>query len=208
MPDDSGHGRTRHREPAGQAGTTRVTAEATPDAPGSDATDPLVAAIEVVVALQRERDEYLDALQRERAAFVNFRNRTNEEREQLRGYAAEVLLTRVLALADDFDRAILNRPAALADDPWVEGIVAIDRKLRLLLENEGVTPIDAAPGTAFDPRLHEAVTTIPTSRLPEGVVAEELRRGYRLRDRVLRPAMVATAAPIDTSTSTDPSHRN
>jgi len=203
MPDDDrGPGRTRHREPSGQAGISRVTAEA--PVPGVDAAgDPLAAAAEALAALERERDEYLDALQRERAAFVNFKRRTAEEREQMLGWAAEALLTRVLGLADDFDRAILNRPAALADDAWSEGIVAIDRKLRLLLENEGVTPIEASPGTTFDPRVHEAVTTVTGSGLPEGVVADELRRGYRLRDRVLRPAMVATAAPRDATS--DPS---
>jgi molecular chaperone GrpE len=139
------------------------------------------------------RDEYLAALQRERAEFTNFRRRTAEEREASLGLAAEGLLRKVLALADDFDRALESRPDSHADDPWVEGITAIDRKLRQLLESEGVTPIEAAPGTAFDPRDHEAVVNVPGSGLPDGAVVEELRRGYRLRDRVIRPALVAVA---------------
>ncbi|HET9681552.1 MAG TPA: nucleotide exchange factor GrpE, partial [Candidatus Limnocylindrales bacterium] len=127
-------------------------------------------------AAQKARDEYLAALQRERAEFLNFKRRTAEEREASLGLAAEDLIRKVLALADDFDRAIESRPESHADDPWVEGITAIDRKLRQLLESEGVSPIEAAPGTPFDPRDHEAVANVPDSGLPEGHVVDELRR--------------------------------
>lgn len=144
-------------------------------------------------AAAREKDEFLAALQRERAEFVNFKRRTAEERQAMLGLAAEGLISKVLALADDFDRAIEARPPTITDDPWVEGIAAIDRKLRQLLESEGVSPIVAAPGTAFDPREHEAVASVPDSGLPDGSIVGELRRGYRLRDRVLRPALVAVA---------------
>ncbi|HEX5589787.1 MAG TPA: nucleotide exchange factor GrpE [Candidatus Limnocylindrales bacterium] len=141
-----------------------------------------------------ERDEFLAALQRERAEFVNFRRRTAEERQAMLGLAAEGLISKVLTLADDFDRAIEARPPTIADDPWVEGIAAIDRKLRQLLESEGVSPIEASPGTPFDPRQHEAVASVPGSGQPDGAIVDELRRGYRLRERVLRPALVAVAA--------------
>jgi molecular chaperone GrpE len=110
------------------------------------------------------------------------------------GLAAEGLLSKVLAVADDFDRAVEARPAEIADDPWVEGISAIDRKLRLLLESEGVRAIESAPGTAFDPRVHEAIANVPRSGKPDGTIVDEVRRGYRLRDRVLRPALVAVAS--------------
>jgi molecular chaperone GrpE len=152
----------------------------------------------------KEKDEYLGALQRERAEFVNFKRRTAEERQAMLGLAAEGLISKVLALADDFDRAIEARPPTIADDPWVEGITAIDRKLRLLLESEGVTPIETAPGTPFDPRQHEAVASVPGTGHPDGSIAGELRRGYRLRDRVLRPALVAVAAtPGNSASPTD-----
>ena len=104
------------------------------------------------------------------------------------------LITKVLNLADDFDRAIETRPADLEGNAWAEGIAAIDRKLRLLLESEGVTPVDAAPGTPFDPREHEAVVSVPGTGRAEGEIVDEIRRGYRLRDRVIRPALVAVAA--------------
>jgi molecular chaperone GrpE len=141
--------------------------------------------------------EYLAGLQRERAEFTNFRRRTADERERDAGLAADGLLRKVVALADDFDRAIEAQPAALAADPWAEGVAAIDRKLRQLLESEGVTPIEIVPGAPFDPRQHEALLTVPGSGQPEGSVVAELQRGYRVRDRVLRAAMVAVAAHAD-----------
>ena len=141
-----------------------------------------------------QADEYLSALQRERAEFLNFKRRTAEERQRDLGLAAEDLIRKVLVLADDFDRAIDARPESIASDPWFEGVSAIDRKLRQLLESEGVTEIDAAPGTPFDPRAHEAIANVPGTGRPEGEIVEQIRRGYRLRDRVLRPALVAVAA--------------
>jgi molecular chaperone GrpE len=142
----------------------------------------------------RQGEEFLALLQRERAEFANFRRRTAEERERDLGLAGEDLIRKVLVLADDFDRAIEARPPELAAHAWTEGIAAIDRKLRALLESEGVAPIDASPGRPFDPREHDAIANVPGTGLPEGAIVDEARRGYRLRDRVLRPALVAVAA--------------
>ena len=153
--------------------------------------------------LLRERDEFLAALQRERAEFMNFKRRTAEERDAMLGLAAEGLIRKVLALADDFDLAVEHRPDSGVDEGWVEGIAAIDRKLRQLLESEGVSPIDASPGTQFDPHDHEAVANVPGTGRAGGEIVEELRRGYRLRDRVIRPALVAVAADTGTSEPTD-----
>lgn len=144
-------------------------------------------------AARTASDEYLAALQRERAEFQNFRRRTAEERLRELGLAGEDLIRKVLAVADDFDRAIEARPPSVAEDPWFEGIAAIDRKLRQLLESEGVTTIDATAGKPFDPREHEAIANVPDTGHAEGEIVEEVRRGYRLRDRVLRPALVAVA---------------
>jgi len=167
----------------------------------------LVAQIETLQterdAARRESEEYLGALQRERAEFQNFRRRTSEERLRDLGLAGEDLIRKVLALADDFDRAIDTRPASIAQDAWFEGIAAIDRKLRQLLESEGVTAIDAAAGRPFDPREHEAIANVPATGRAEGEIVEEVRRGYRLRDRVIRPALVAVAANTEDTTDTD-----
>jgi molecular chaperone GrpE len=149
-------------------------------------------------------DEYLAGLQRERAEFANYRRRTTEEREAMLGLAGEDLIRKVLALADDFDLAIEARPPAIADDPWVEGVAAIDRKLRALLESEGVSQIVATAGTRFDPREHEAIANVPGTGRPEGEIVNEIRRGYRLRDKVVRPALVMVATEPDTATGDGP----
>jgi len=143
---------------------------------------------------RKESEEYVGALQRERAEFQNFRRRTAEERLRDLGLAGEDLIRKVLVVADDFDRAIEARPSSIAHDPWFDGIAAIDRKLRQLLESEGVTAIDATAGKPFDPREHEAIANVAGTGREDGEIVEEVRRGYRLRDRVIRPALVAVAA--------------
>jgi molecular chaperone GrpE len=145
--------------------------------------------------LESARQEAADnraGWQRTAADFSNYRRRTEQDREQMLGLANESLLSKLLTIADDFDRAIEHMPPELRDVGWVEGIAAIDRKLRLLLDSEGLTPIEAI-GLPFDPHQHEAVKQEETTNVPEGTVTAELQRGYRLRDRVLRPAMVAVA---------------
>jgi len=156
-----------------------------------------------LAAATAQAEEYLTALQRESAEFLNYKRRTAEERERDLGLAAEGLIRKVLLLADDFDLAIEARPDSIATDPWFDGVAAIDRKLRNLLESEGVSPIDATPGTPFDPREHDAIGTVPGTGRPEGEIVEQVRRGYRLRDRVLRPALVAVAAAPEATPATN-----
>lgn len=155
--------------------------------------------------LEQVRQEAADnraGWQRTAADFANFRRRTEQDREQMLGLANEALLSKLLGIADDFDRAIEHMPPELRDVGWVEGIAAIDRKLRLLLDSEGLTPITAI-GQPFDPREHEAVTQNVTADVPEGTVTAELQRGYRIRDRVLRPAMVAVAKAPEGGTNNE-----
>ena len=154
-----------------------------------------------LVETTSQADEYLTALQRERAEFLNYKRRTAEERERELGLAGEDLIRKVLAIADDFDRAIEARPESIAGEPWFEGVAAIDRKLGALLESEGVSPIAAEPGTTFDPREHEAIANVPGTGRPEGEIVEQVRRGYRLRDRVIRPALVAVAGAGEPATN-------
>ena len=142
--------------------------------------------------LEQESAENKAGWQRTAADYANYRRRTEQDREASLGLANEALLIKLLVIVDDFDRAIANKPDELAKSPWVDGIVAIDRKLRQLLDSEGLTPIEAA-GQMFDPHQHEAIVQVETTKVPEGTVTEELQRGYRLRDRVLRPSLVAVA---------------
>jgi molecular chaperone GrpE len=152
---------------------------------------------------QQEAADNKAAWQRSAADFANYKRRTEQDREQSLGLANESLLAKLLAIVDDFDRAIVNMPVELRGMGWVEGVVTIDRKLRLLLDSEGLTPIEAL-GKPFDPHEHEAVVQEDRPGVPEGTVIAELQKGYRLRDRVLRPAMVAVARhntdePTDTN---------
>jgi molecular chaperone GrpE len=158
-------------------------------------------------AATKKAEEYLAGLQRERAEFSNFRRRTTEEREAMLGLAGEDLIRKVLAIADDFDLAIDNRPAELDGNSWVEGVTAIDRKLRALLESEGVKAVDAEAGRPFDPREHEAIANVPGTGRAEGEIVDVVRRGYKLRDRVLRPALVAVAAAPDPAPDGDTAAR-
>jgi molecular chaperone GrpE len=143
-------------------------------------------------ALRAEADENLAGRQRALADYRNLQRRSEEEVAHARLAAADRLLLRFVDLADDFDRSIEHVPAEMAGNAWVEGIAAIDRKLRTALESQGVTAIDAL-GRPFDPALHEAAASIPGTGRPEGEVVVEMRRGYLVGDRVLRPTMVGVA---------------
>jgi len=179
-----------HRRAHRTRAQERIDALETPTAPQ------LLAQVEelrvALAAAQQEAGADRAGWQRAVADFANFKRRTELEREATLGLANELLLLKVLAVADDFDRAMAAVPPELAGNGWVEGIGAIDRKLRQLLESEGVTPIQAV-GQPFDPREHEAVVHEETSSAPDDTVLTELQRGYRLRDRVLRPALVSVA---------------
>jgi molecular chaperone GrpE len=155
--------------------------------------------LDQVEVLTAERDaalaraeENLATAQRAAADYLNLKRRSEADRGRDLDRAREGLLARVVELADDFDLALDHLPPEALDSPWLEGIVAIDRKLRALLEREGVTPIEAL-GQPFDPSEHEALSHVSGSGAPEGQIVVEIRRGYLLRDRVLRPALVAVS---------------
>ena len=137
-------------------------------------------------------DEAKAGWQRSQADFANYKRRTEQERAEQAGRAGDALLLKVVAIADDFDLAIEHVPAEAGESPWVEGIVAIDRKLRSLLESEGVTPI-ASEGQPFDPHEHQAISYEEAADVPDGTVLKVLQNGYHIRDRILRPALVAVA---------------
>ena len=149
---------------------------------------------EIENALEEAReqsDENLRAWQRTAADLSNYRRRVEDERETVARFANALLISKLLSVLDDFDRALENVPPD-TDDAWVDGVRLVERKLRNVLESEGVTPIEAA-GMPFDPNLHEAVVHEDTADHPDNQVIGELQRGYRLHDRVLRPALVRVA---------------
>jgi len=152
-----------------------------------------------VVALQAELEktqaqaaEYLEGWQRARAEFANYRRRVEAERDEIRCRSNEALLLKLLPIVDDFERAWQALPPELADHPWVSGVQMILNKLQAFLESENVTPVSAV-GQMFDPQWHEAMMQEETTEHPDGTVIEELRKGYCLGERVLRPALVKVA---------------
>ena len=136
-------------------------------------------------------DEQLRSAQRATADLANYRRRVEEDRGASMGFANALLIGKLLAVLDDFDRALDHVPPD-AHEGWLDGIRLVERKLRSLLEAEGVTQIEAA-GQPFDPNLHEAVVHEETTEFPDNQVIGELQRGYRLHDRVLRPSLVRVA---------------
>ena len=157
----------------------------------AELTNKLAELQEAVEAAEAEKEEHLRSWQRAVADYTNYKRRTEEERQQVAQFANALLIGKLLAVLDDFDRALEHVPAD-EHEAWVDGILLVERKLRGVLESEGVTPIEAV-GQPFDPNLHEAVVHEETADHPDNEVIGELQRGYRLHDRVLRPALVRVA---------------
>jgi molecular chaperone GrpE len=141
--------------------------------------------------LQRERDDYYDRLLRKSAEFDNYRKRVERERREQGDQAVSNLLQEILTVVDDFDRA-LTVDAGDSGAAYRKGVELIHAKLYDLLKKYGVRPIDAV-GADFDPNLHQAVVQEESSEHRDGEVIEELRKGYMIGDRLLRPAMVKVA---------------
>ncbi len=144
-----------------------------------------------VTPLQRERDELYDRLLRLTAEFDNFRKRTERERREHAEWAAADLLGDVLAVLDDVERA-LTVPSPAEAKPYRDGVELIHKQLVDLVRKRGVKPIDTT-GHTFDPALHQAVAYDESPGAADGEILDELRRGYRLGERLLRPAMVRVA---------------
>jgi molecular chaperone GrpE len=142
-------------------------------------------------ALQRERDDLYDRLLRKTAEFDNYRKRVDKERRDQAEWAAADVLSDVLAVMDDFERA-LSADAPPEAKSYLAGFELIHRQLGELLRKRGVSPIEAL-GTDFDPHVHQAVAYEESEGAREGEVIGELRKGYKLGDRLLRPAMVRVA---------------
>ena len=142
-------------------------------------------------ALQRERDELYDRLLRTTAEFDNFRKRTERERREFAEWAAAELLGDVLSVVDDFERA-LAAAAPPEAQKFREGVELIHRQLMEAVKKRGVQPLTVV-GEDFDPTLHQAVAYDETPGARDGEVVAELRRGYRLGEKLLRPALVRVA---------------
>ena len=166
-----------------QGGAESAAAEAVEEP--EPAGDPLAQAI-------AQRDEYLDALQRLKADFDNFRKRSARDYEQLSVRANERLVNDLLPVLDDLERA-LAAAAEHAEAKLEEGVRLVHRSLADTLTREGLAEIEVEVEGQFDPHVHEALLSQP-SEAAEGAVIQVLQKGYRLGERVLRPARVVVAA--------------
>lgn len=124
--------------------------------------------------------------QRAQADFTNYKRRSDQEKEDTVKYASASLILSLLPVLDDFERAAQSLPPQPATGGWTEGFRLIERKLKAVLESQGLSAIKAV-GEPFDPRLHEAINQ---DKGKEGIVIRELEKGYKLQDKVLRPAKV------------------
>ena len=124
--------------------------------------------------------------QRSQADFINYKRRIEQEKEEIGKFATSILMLSLLPIVDDLERAFDSIPHHLTQLTWVDGIRLIERKLQASLEAQGLSTIKAI-GEPFDPNLHEATMY---RKGEEGIVIEELQKGYKLHDKVIRPAMV------------------
>lgn len=143
-------------------------------------------------AEQKKSEEYLDALRRMQADFINYKRRTIQEQQEARASAESSVIERLLPVLDDLGRALDATPTEYADQSWVEGIFLVRRRLFSTLEQIGVRQVGSV-GEAFDPHLHDALMTQSGTGSPMGTVVQVTRSGYALGERIIRPAQVIVA---------------
>lgn len=158
--------------------------------------DPTQDLEEALAETKKQADDYLDSWKRTQADFINYKRRTEQERLETGKYANTQLILSLLPILDDFERAFNSITPRVQKMGWVEGIRLIERKLRATLAAEGLTPIQAL-GEPFDPNLHEAAMH---GKGEDGIVVQELRKGYMLFDKVIRAStvVVGNGEPLET----------
>lgn len=141
---------------------------------------------------QKKAADFEERWKRSFADFQNLKRRTDNERSTLSTEAREKLLVKILPIVDDFERALQNLPENLKSEPWISGVNLIEKKLKTLLDQEGVNEVPSKDAE-FDPRVHEAVGHDDDSTGEKDYVSEVYQKGYRMGDKVIRPAMVRVA---------------
>jgi len=164
-----------------------------PEASSASKAEPETAEVEDVEVLKQalaeetaKAEANLAGWQRAQADFINYKRRSEQEKEESVNFANSLLMLNLLPILDDLERAFASIPTRLAKLSWVDGVKLIERKLRATLEAQGLSPIKAL-GEPFDPNLHEATRQ---DKGKEGLVIGEVQKGYKFRDRVIRPSKV------------------
>jgi len=147
---------------------------------------------EQLTAALAEAARNLDGWQRTQAEFANARKRFDRQRIETSANVTVDIVGKLLPLIDDFERALESVPTEDLDDPWIVGVSLVYRKMLTVLESMGVQPIPAV-GEPFDPNFHEALSQEPSDAHDSGIIVSEMRRGYQMGDRVIRPSLVTVA---------------
>ncbi len=147
---------------------------------------------ESLAAAERQAKEYFDGWQRERADFANYKRRMEREIGEVKEDTRMKTLMALLPVIDDFELAISNLPEDLKGQPWLEGVMAIQRKFNRILDEYQIVILDPT-GEPFDPSRHEALGMDADSEVESGHVSHTLQKGYAYGDKVLRPARVRVA---------------
>lgn len=156
---------------------------------GQEAADKAASEQSELERLRQEMAELHERYLRAQADFDNFRKRTRQEKEEFAKYASAKLIENLLPVLDNFERAIASAQQSKDVDALLKGIEMISRQLDQVLAQEGLQRMETI-GKPFDPNFHQAVGQVETDEYEEGVVVEELQKGYQFKDKVLRPAMV------------------
>jgi molecular chaperone GrpE len=141
---------------------------------------------EAISEAKKKAEDYLESWKRSQADFINYKRHAEQEKQEMVQYANAQLILSLLPVVDDFERAFSNTTPNIANSDWLAGVKLIESKFRSVLSLQGLIPIEAV-GKPFDPALHEAIMH---GQGEEGIVVQEIRRGYRLNDKVLRPSQV------------------
>src|SRR5881409_81113 len=148
---------------------------------------------DAMASLQADLDRFRDLALRSQADFENYKKRCAREKEEAIKYANSSLLQRLAAILDNFELGLAAAKAQGEQSPIYSGMVLVQKQLNDLLSEHGLQPIEA-DGKRFDPNLHEAIAHEPSDQFPEGTVLRQTRRGYRLKDRLLRPSKVVVSS--------------
>jgi len=142
---------------------------------------------------KKRSEDYLTRLRYMQADLENFKKRSEREAEQIRSHCNERLVINLLDVVDELELAVKNGEISISPETLLEGVEMTLKKLRKVLEQEGVSPIESPEGKVFDPAKHNAVVAVENGDVAEGTVLEEIRRGYTMRGRVIRPTIVKVA---------------
>jgi molecular chaperone GrpE len=173
--------------------TVTPVAEAPSPPPAEARVEETVDPLAEIERLRGEAAEYLDGWQRARAEFANFKKRVEREQEEARARVVADVMQDFVAILDDLERALNDRPADGEAGSWASGIDMIYRKLMAVLDAEGVRPVLPGESELFDPNFHEAVSHEESPDHAAGQIIGVIHQGYRIGDRILRPALVRVA---------------